>query len=245
VPATTLDHVPPRIMFPGKRRPAGLEVPACEPCNQGTKRQELMAAVFSRLSILDEPIGDQNEFKRLSARAHRAFPEWAAELALDAQPHSRLRAAFGDNAQRVRGVGVGKLTIDCMYTMGAKFGFAIHYDKTGVIVPPAGAVDVRFLTNLELLQKGMPSELFQDLGPRETLRQGEWHVGDYFNFRGGWIPDGSAGIYICMVGVAFATISFVVSDVSSWVEDEGRGHRFRPGDLQAKLATIVSGVEGC
>ena len=43
--ATTIDHVPAKIMFPNKHRPAGLEVPSCSPCNRGTSKFDQMAGV--------------------------------------------------------------------------------------------------------------------------------------------------------------------------------------------------------
>jgi hypothetical protein len=44
VRATTIDHMPPRIMFYGKRHPKGLEFASCQKCNEGTKYAGLVAA---------------------------------------------------------------------------------------------------------------------------------------------------------------------------------------------------------
>jgi hypothetical protein len=38
VPAVSIDHVPPRAMFRGRRRPKGLEFASCKGCNEGTSR---------------------------------------------------------------------------------------------------------------------------------------------------------------------------------------------------------------
>src|SRR5215208_2674556 len=47
--ATSVDHMPPRMMFRGKFRPSGLEFPACDGCNQGTKHADLVASLLGRL----------------------------------------------------------------------------------------------------------------------------------------------------------------------------------------------------
>ena len=48
-PATTVDHIPSRQMFSLRRRPKGLEVPACEVCNQATRLHEQIAAMLGRV----------------------------------------------------------------------------------------------------------------------------------------------------------------------------------------------------
>lgn len=49
-PASTIEHMPPRMLFLKRRRPSGLEFAACESCNHGTKGADAVAALFSRIS---------------------------------------------------------------------------------------------------------------------------------------------------------------------------------------------------
>ena len=46
VPATTIEHAPPRVMFVRKLRPKGHEFPACNRCNNGTSQQDQVAALM-------------------------------------------------------------------------------------------------------------------------------------------------------------------------------------------------------
>src|SRR3954467_2212243 len=46
--STTVDHVPPIIMFDQRQRPKGLEFGSCEPCNVGTKHADLVPAMIGR-----------------------------------------------------------------------------------------------------------------------------------------------------------------------------------------------------
>jgi hypothetical protein len=50
VPAASIDHVPPRAMFRGRRRPKSLEFASCKNCNEGTGRADLVAALLSRVA---------------------------------------------------------------------------------------------------------------------------------------------------------------------------------------------------
>jgi hypothetical protein len=73
------------------------------------------------------------------------------------QPATLVTRSTRTSLKLVAGVTVGPITKSCFEMMAAKFGFAIHYDKTGVIVPPGGAVEVRFRTNLELHETSLPA----------------------------------------------------------------------------------------
>ena len=231
--ATTIDHVPAKILFPYKQRPAGLEVPACLPCNKATSKFDQMAGVFSRVSEKDPPMTDRTEFRKLVANVHEDFPGWRAELEGDtSSAEDRLRTIFGKDRDKVAGVTVGPITKLCFETMAAKFGFAFHFVKTGKIVSPAGAVEVRFRTNLELYEQGLPEVLLRQLGEPETLKQGSFHVGDFFSYRAWWFPDGHAGAYVCRVGIAFTTIAIVLASDELARTVVGNGRRFIPGDFR-------------
>lgn len=48
-PASTIEHMPPRMMFYEKLRPKGLEFPCCDVCNSATKHADLVASLLARL----------------------------------------------------------------------------------------------------------------------------------------------------------------------------------------------------
>ena len=67
-PTTTLDHDPSIQKFPHRRRPKGLEVPACKPCNNATGPHE-QVAMLGRL-YPDPPRAEMDE---VSSVMHKAF----------------------------------------------------------------------------------------------------------------------------------------------------------------------------
>src|SRR5712671_4520118 len=47
--AATIEHMPPISAFRGRQRPKGLEFPACQACNNGTGRSDLVGALLARV----------------------------------------------------------------------------------------------------------------------------------------------------------------------------------------------------
>jgi hypothetical protein len=63
--ATTIDHMPPRIMFRSKLRPGQFEFPSCDPCNQGTKTADQFAALLGRAMPNSTSREEQAEFVKI------------------------------------------------------------------------------------------------------------------------------------------------------------------------------------
>ena len=72
--ATTIDHVPPRQMFSLKRRPKGLECPACHSCNQATAKHEQVAAMMARLYPDPATKAEQRELEKLFKGVRASIP---------------------------------------------------------------------------------------------------------------------------------------------------------------------------
>lgn len=94
-PATTLDHVPARAQFWGRRRPQGLEVPACKPCNHGTSSLEKAASAFARIRATDLSALEQDEFRRIAQNVERSFSGWSKELKLTTSQQQAFNHRFG------------------------------------------------------------------------------------------------------------------------------------------------------
>jgi hypothetical protein len=79
---TTVEHMPPKIMFNGKARPKGMEFAACEPCNNKTSTADLVAAFYSRIGNGDlSTNAELAEFKNVYGALMRKAPGVAFELA--------------------------------------------------------------------------------------------------------------------------------------------------------------------
>jgi hypothetical protein len=237
-PATTIDHVPAKIVFWGKRRPEGLESPSCKACNEGTRKLDQAAGLFARLRIANEPLRQQVEFFQIAKQLSRDFPGWQREMNPSAAQLYDFRRRFG----RVDGVpaNFGPLAEDAVYTLGAKLGFALHYKLSGNIVPPDGIVSVLYETSASVPEGGMLSpEITNFLGPTVVLKQGEWTTDGHFSYRPFVAEDGALGVYHAHIGRSFQTVSVVFCDGRH--PPMNRPVRtFSPGDLQRADLTAIA-----
>jgi hypothetical protein len=230
--ATSIDHVPPKIVFWGKRRPSGLEVPACGPCNQGTRKLDQAAGLFARIRVGDTSPEQQAEFERIAQSVTQNFPGWTSELAPTPAQARAFHDRFGDKLATAEPANLGPLADDAIYTIAAKLGLALHYTIASQIVPPAGSVVVRYETNASLPENGLPAELLEQLSPVAHLTQGEWTSDGHFAYRRAVLRDGAGGVYLAHVGRAFLIVAFVFLDGRA-IPSIGRHSRtFRPGDLE-------------
>jgi hypothetical protein len=142
--ATTVDHVPPKILFWGKRRPAGLETPSCDLCNHGTRKLDQAAGLFARIKLGDSSPEQQAEFGRLAESVNRNFPGCFAEMEATPAQEKEFQKRFGPLLRHAEPANLGPLVDDAIYTLGAKLGFALHYHVAHVIVPKGGLVTVRY-----------------------------------------------------------------------------------------------------
>jgi hypothetical protein len=174
-PATTVDHVPSIQMFSLRRRPRGLEVPACETCNRATKQHERVTALFGRIFPDGRTVKKRDELQQIMRSVKNNNPGLLEEM----MPFREQQALFAQSSSLLplTAAGVlncsGPLVNRSMQILGAKLGFALHYTTTGRIVPIAGGVAVRWYSNYDTVTGKIPAEIYDMLGSPQTLRQGK------------------------------------------------------------------------
>ena len=83
MPATTIDHVPPRIMFRDRYRPKDLEFPSCRSCNEVTNHCDLVAAMLGRVYPDAKTDKDRDQFKKLLQSINNNIPGLLQEMYFD------------------------------------------------------------------------------------------------------------------------------------------------------------------
>lgn len=216
-PATTVDHVPSRQMFSLRRRPKGLEVPACECCNRATASHEQVAAMLGRIYPDGPTEVEREEMRRIMDAVNTNVPGLLEEMIASFRQQERfVRANI-----TLPGVGgvlnvSGPLLNRSIQAFGAKLGFALHYAMTGAIVPRAGGVAVRWFSNFERLTGEIPADLFRILGQPQTLRQGKWGAGDQFSYAFAISENSEMAAYFSTFRKSFAVLSWVSEDVAAF-----------------------------
>jgi hypothetical protein len=230
--ATTVDHVPARILFNGRIRPKGLEFPSCSACNDGTRLSEQVAAVICRSYPDDNTESAQLELRGLLTALRNNAPEILLEM------HTpRAQAKF--TAQRLGRPDGGFLKLDGpsvsahLEIFAAKLAFALHYFKTRKPIPHGGGTVTLMYSNVSLLEGHTPDEIIAHVGEPMTLQQGAKHVGDQFRYNVAMSDNGTMSMGFASFREALAFATFGADEVSKLLVD-GRmpGQLFRPGDLQ-------------
>ncbi len=216
-PASTVDHVPSRQMFTFKRRPKGLEVPACHVCNQVTRQHEQAAAMLGRIYPDGPTEAERDEIRLIMRAVHTNIPGLLEEMRASPEQEACFATAR-IGMPGARGVlnCSGPLLNRSVQIFGAKLGFAFHYAHTGRIIPPEGGVAVRWYSNYDAVTGGIPPELFQILGEDRTLEQGKWSVGDQFNYTTAIPEDGNMAAYFSTFRRSFAVLSWISEDVAGF-----------------------------
>jgi hypothetical protein len=237
--ATTIDHMPPRVMFRLSQRPKGLEFASCRPCNEGTKRADLAATLFARTmpGIRDEKEGA--EWDRLLRDTDQAVPGLLQEIFVQNPHQSALIRQMGLESETRYLFAGGPLAFAHMTAFGAKAGFALYFDAVKTIAHPDRRVQVRWFTNDELQNDVVPTSLTESLGAFKTLEQGKLTAKGEFEYARGSFEGSGATVFYVVARQAFGICAFVADAPSDLPFPEAELATFKPGDFQRPLSEKV------
>src|SRR5262249_30260431 len=140
--ASTIDHQPARIVFPDKRRPKGLEFPACTVCNRQTSAAETLLAFVCRFagSHRTSAAGDFHRLKDIVGSVNRAFPGLRQKMR-----RQRLWAKERGVWVRVGAIDVGHPEVDlALCRIAAKLALAIYYETTSRPASPECVINTQW-----------------------------------------------------------------------------------------------------
>ena len=152
-------------MFTHRRRPKGLEVPACYACNQATKHHEQVAAMLGRIYPDASTTAGDEEVGKIMKAVSTNVPGLLEEMA--PSPSQRERFAKANvNFPNLGGIlnASGPLLNRSIQVFGAKLGYALYYDSTERVIPLGGGVAVRWFSNFDAVTGRIPSEFLRMLG---------------------------------------------------------------------------------
>lgn len=242
--ATSVDHMPPRIMFDLKDRPSGLEFAACEPCNSGAGRADLVAALIGRVYPDSDGPAFQEELRKLLLSVHNNVPGLIEELLPHAAQSKHLRQRYWGRAGGDFLSISGPLATSHLERFGARLGLAMHFEETGEIVGKEGCVFVRIFSNTDLIEGYVPQIIFEILQP-STLAQGRKSVGDQFRYGVRKTDGGLTTMSFALFRRSFAVLAITTASLERY--DDGQlpeaAIPYRPGALQClPLARFSAGA---
>jgi hypothetical protein len=204
--------MPPRMMFRRKHRPKGLEFGACKPCNNGSSRADLVAAMMGRIYPDAKSAAESEEFERIYKAVRNNVPGLLNEMHIPRGGQKlAIRKLPSDFAGGVLRVG-GPLVTAHMQAFALKLGLALHHQAVGRAVPTEGGVMARWFSNYEVETGDFPTSIFDHLTPLTTLKQGTFEVSDQFQYSSAVAEDRSFGMYYAVFPMAFAVVAFAAID---------------------------------
>lgn len=233
LPTTTVDHVPPIIMFAQRQRPKGLEFGSCESCNHGTKHADLVAAMIGRSMPDSGTDAGRADMKSIFSAVNNNIPGLLQEMRLSRE--QQLAAGWREqNGGLLR--ANGPLVSSHMQTFAFKIGFSLYYELTKKVLPKAGGVVARWFSNLDRFNGRFPQTVFEHLLPPTTLRQGKFEVSDQFEYQWRLAEHERMAMFLATFRRSFAVLAFAAVDKALF--DVETRHPFNicsPGELTSIL----------
>ncbi|WP_245506189.1 hypothetical protein [Rhizobium leguminosarum] len=211
--ATTVEHMPSRVIFDGKQRPRGMEFPSCEACQQMTRKAELVIGLLSRIYPDPTVSMHKDEIRELFRSVSRNIPGLLQEMYVDQLP---VLVRLGANAFKLPSWDFldfgGPIISQAIDLFGFKLGAALHFELTGRIVPAGGGVWVNQYSNADAHIGELPDEILHLLGPGYTLRMGRQNVEKQFRYQSAQVQDIDMTVHFAVFREAFALLMVVYTD---------------------------------
>jgi hypothetical protein len=222
--ATTVDHVPPIIMFAGRQRPKGLEFAACEVCNHGSRLSDLFAAFLGRSFPDTGSEIDKEDIGKILRGLQNNIPDVLIEMKMGrASEKLRMR----ELPMHLRDGGLlrldGPIASKLLKLFAYKMGLALYFETTKKPLPKNGQIAVRVWSNVDKFTGDFPEEELDFLGKGMTLQQGKKEVNDQFSYATALSEDGKLGAFFASFRMAFALIAFV-SEVEGVLKETDTPH---------------------
>ena len=237
-PATTRDHVPAKGLFDGKHRPDQLVFPSCKPCQEASKKHELVAAMMARIYPDARTRSADKEVPKYLRRVSKAVPGLLEEM----QPSPTQQARFKEIRNKEPGAaGVlsarGPLLNRSLELFGVKLTAALCYQHVGRIVGLDEAISVRIYTNVDAILGKLPQTILDLMGEPVTLMQGQWSVPNQFWYQYAITASRAQAVFFAAFRRSFAILGVVWEHVSNVPPGEGLP-TYTPSDSSGFLRSV-------
>lgn len=229
VPATTVDHCPPRAMFSNRQWPEGYVFPACQPCNAEAKEAENWVAFMARINSgpgFDEQ-AEADEMFRIARPILK--PEVIRSMSmsgLDKKAIARrigVTKELGKTYADIPLIKVPKEAKNAIDYFSRKVVKALHFEHTKRVVPVDAAIKRRWFTNYNEMEGKIPPEIFTIPTGIPTLERTKVNLSRQFNYLYTVSAEGDLGVYTIEFRQSFCIfvmVAFNPDIVSKWEDSE-------------------------
>ena len=204
----SVDHVPPKSAFFGHRTNQ-LVVSACSECNLKLSSTDKIVGWLSKW-FPDVPVEHRKNFEAENVSIQKNFPDLVRSMTFE--KHNRLitspNGLLIPNSLALMNLGTTFIPA-AVEEFGLRYALALHWLKTGIIVPSNANVYVWWFTNFNAFKNEIPPEIgsmFPNIGP---MRQGKISTVSEFLYDSQLEISGKYSAHIALFREAFAIFSVV------------------------------------
>lgn len=213
-PARSIDHQPPRIWFPDKHRPKGLEFPACEVCNAQTSADEALVGLVARFTG-----GHRPEIKckdkgldRAADAVISAFPDLGRRIV------KREWISFNSVYQQRVTFDAGDAQVTrSMCRVAAKLALAAYYARHQKACPASVKINTQFVHNQRRSTALAIGEVLRKVNTTLVLKQGAWNTEGSFFLRYHTADNGFASIAVLHESLALMAMINRADETKDWI----------------------------
>lgn len=238
-PATSVEHMPPLSMFDGRRRPKGMEFPACDDCNSGTSTADLVAGFMARLDM-DTPdeVWQSDEYLGRLRTIRKRAPGVVDELVGPQRAKPVLYTSPGGVLQRAVQINAdGPIVQACLTVFTAKVAMALYAEVMGERLPDEGGAMTWFYLNAGL-QQATAEKLLRLMPGGGTLKQGAFSVPDQFYYRHNFSMEHRVMMALMSFHRGLHVFTLTSAEPGRWgmpAHEVPHGHFVRPGELYSRM----------
>jgi hypothetical protein len=200
--ATTIDHIPPKACFPDGYWPDEFEFPACQACNQGSRRDDQLFGFYSQLLDFNESNrtpADAAKMTKLRDAVACNYPDALPDVST-AQPIYQVGSILTPYPIAIS-VQCPTLFQQPMQTLQRKLTHALYYRETGKPLTKAHC----FLGGCHQIQSSAHNPLtkcFHELLPNQTIgnRSNLRNYGERFSYEYGFKEPDDFFMYAAQFG---------------------------------------------
>lgn len=215
-PATEIDHIPPKLMFPKGHRPKGLETPSCRLCNRGARDSESLVSLFANMKFGEMTAVEVDHFDRVAAHVRSNTPRLIEALSPKAGQRILERKLQEELGEEVGILDVrDPQVLDLILTFGAKCALSLHWHERHELLRSGGKVVVLPFTNEQALNDQIPRQLFELLPEPSFLEQGRKTSVGRFAYASRSTVDGDATAHWALFGEVLLFQLFAGTDIGA------------------------------
>ena len=238
--STSIEHCPPRALFPGRIWPEGFEFPSCDSCNRGSSGEDLLVAWLARIEFTQLQASEPDrEFMNLLETIRYRHPGLLDKMIPTTEEDEELSSRLGilplasNSEPDVVPVHVPSEFDDALSVFSGKLLKGVYYQEVGLPFPSTGCIIYNWFTNAQLFTHGnYPA--FESLrsipGKAPTLRRQKTMLSDRFEYKVSLSDDNSLILLQARFGASFGVVACGSSNegyIESYLEANNESSRLK------------------